>query len=990
MLQEHSGSGAFIIALALALAPALLRWWWGRALAGLAEHPLIAERLQAHHARLGPILVAWVLLLCIAWPAWAVWTVPVVFFSQCAASYPLTRTLYAETWSLGAFVSFYTRLTIAVFGFWVMLASAPWIVAAAGEWDWAAASALALVLVAADRRGGDVVRALLRTVPITDPVLLQRFAALVQTSGIPAPRFECVPMRGGVLANALALPSLRRSSVVFTETLLSRLSVDETVAICAHELAHLEYYDARRLRQIRIANWFLIALLCGIMPLARVVYPGGQIHLAMVCSGAAGMALVLRGRFRQQNETASDRRAVELTGGTDTLARALTSLHAIARVPRRWDQRREQQATHPSLSRRIRDIQAAAGVATPAALAAPATFQAARGDASASFDDTRLHWHEAPGTSHVLEYGTLSELRVQVSPSGDASLVVVERRGRRWSMPARSEDAAALQAVLDTVDGRLGTHVPARSVSAPATRLVAVFGCVLAACAAQFALALVAAAAILAPVPALLNASGAAAFVTAAVVLRDDGPGNVLVPFLLLVGAGFLIVARVRRADVPRPAGTAIAILVVGAVMATASIALGGVDAVRLHQGARATPAAAVMLVALAAACWSWRSRPHVRYAALAAALTGLSTVAIGSTAFLDYAGRDLFLVKADPLRWTGLDRTPAETFDLPFGIDALRLSPHGRLAAVVRTRPDEDEGAAPTVFHLRHSGGAVTALAAADLAFIDERHVLLLRPGPDSAELSVESFDGAPAVRWRERVPDIGAASLAYDRSTGQWAVTGRGSDGRIVRAAGVVGQPGFDRTTWQAPQDRGGWIEALGTRGNAAIAMQKQYGYGIFGAALISYVPVGLLQSYPESLLWRLAPESRSEAGRSRLDVACLRNALDAGILCTAFDGTRTRVVAVEPVHAAVVALGIIDGPFYADRAATRGWLTGWWRGRPAAIELQTRRGFRLPRQGHEFVELIAPAETVIGTATTVEGGTRIRLYPLSALAATLTRAE
>src|SRR5829696_8782314 len=223
MLAEHSGPGAVFIVLALALVPAILRWWWGRSLARFADDPLIAERLLAHHTRVGLLLGVSLLVLCAGWPRWGVWSVPILLLAQLAASYPLTRALYGETWSLLASLSFYTRLPAAVFGFWVLLAATPWIASLAGRSDWAAAAVLGIVLVAWDRHYAAVLRALLRTEPLTDASLLDRFAALVTASGIPAPRFECVRMRGGVLVNALALPSLRQSSVLFTDTLLSRL-----------------------------------------------------------------------------------------------------------------------------------------------------------------------------------------------------------------------------------------------------------------------------------------------------------------------------------------------------------------------------------------------------------------------------------------------------------------------------------------------------------------------------------------------------------------------------------------------------------------------------------------------------------------------------------------------------------------------------------------------------------------------------------------------
>ena len=998
MFTEQSGPGAVVVVLALAIGPALLRWWWGRSLARLAGDPLIAERLQAHHARVGLLIAVCVAALGVGWPWWGIWTVPLLFLAQSAASYPLTRTLYGETWSLAASVSFYTRLPLAVFGFWGLLGATPWIASLAGQWDWIAAAALAIVLVAWDWYYANILRTLLRSEPITDRTLLDRFDTLVSASGVPAPRFECVPMHGGVLANALALPSLQQSSVLFTDTLISRLETDHTVAICAHEIAHLEYYDRRRMRRIQLGNWFLIALICAVTPFSRLVFssPDDRRLPAIACTVAVVVALALRGRHRQRNETASDVRAVELTGDPQALASALTALHAIARVPRRWDQQREQQATHPSLARRIRDIRAVSGTAPAGTIENTATFRAAHGDAAVIFDEAHVHWQDAPGTTHVLEYGTLSELRLQVSAVGGASLVAVERKGRRWTMPARAEDTAALQSMLDAVDGKLADPGGAAAISAPFIRIVAIFACTLATMLGQFAFALVAIIAALAPAAAVLNAAGGAAFVTAVVILArggGDAAGNIAFAIILgVVGAGFLLMARTRQTDTAQTPPAAIAVLAVAAVVATAGIALGGFDPVRLHQGARDVSAAPVLLVALAAACWSWRHRPQVRYVPLAAALTGVTTVVMGSTLFLEHVGRDPFLGHAAPLRWAIMEAEQETTFDIPFEIESLRFSPNGRLAAFVRAEHDDgNTRAAPPVFHLRSGDGSLTALRGSDLAFLDDRRVLLLALDESGAEITIASFDGAPALDWRQRVSGIRAASLTYQRARNEWVLIGRDGDGSVVRAIGAVGRVGFRQAAWKGLADKGAWMNAIATRGDAAIALQKNYDYGILGRTLAMRLPAALIPTFPESRLWRLGPGARAETGRSLLDVNCgIESRDDEGMMCTAFDGARTRIVAVEPATAAVTAFGRIDGPFYADPAGTRGWLTGWWLGAPAAIHLDTRTGLRLPYHAGEYVTVIAPAESVIGAAAPIEGGMRVRLYPLAVAMAALSRAE
>jgi len=383
-MLEHV-PGAVFITIALALVPAALRWWWGRSIARRLDDPVIAERLVAHNTRVGVATGACAMLIMSGWPSAFPWTMPLLVAAQSVAGYPLRKALYGETWSLAGSLAFKARLGTAVFGFWVLLALTPWLASMASSYDWLVGLALAAMLSCWSHYYTDLTRTILRARPVADPLLLERFHGLVAQCGIPVPRFEYVEMRGGVLANALALPSLRRSAVLFTDTLLSRLTADETVAICAHELAHLEHYDRRRLRRLAVLSYGLIATAAATAPLDRLLFGAYRGAGMLIWPVAMLVALAIRGRHRQRNETVSDARAVELTGNAEAVASGLTALYVLARVPRRWDQRRERNATHPSLARRLRDIRAAAAAPAPE-LRGPASFPAASGTASVMFE----------------------------------------------------------------------------------------------------------------------------------------------------------------------------------------------------------------------------------------------------------------------------------------------------------------------------------------------------------------------------------------------------------------------------------------------------------------------------------------------------------------------------------------------------------------------------------------------------------------------------
>src|SRR6185369_6571792 len=120
---------------------------------------------------------------------------------------------------------------------------------------------------------------------------------------------------------------------------------------------------------------------------------------------------MFRVQHRQKHETESDLRAAELTGDPEAVIRALTKIHAFARLPRRYDAEFERHTTHPSLARRIQAIRTAGGTAL-AAIDESAVFAGAQGD-SVTFHDRQLEWRDGGSSARTLEYGELVELRIR-------------------------------------------------------------------------------------------------------------------------------------------------------------------------------------------------------------------------------------------------------------------------------------------------------------------------------------------------------------------------------------------------------------------------------------------------------------------------------------------------------------------------------------------------------------------------------------------------
>ncbi len=520
----------------------------------------------------------------------------------------------------------------------------------------------------------EMIRWVIGARPIRDEAIRARFDRLVAAAGLAAPHFEFIDLKGGIFANAFAVPSLGRSAVVFTEPLLHRLDADETEAICAHELAHLEYFNPTRLRRQRLVSRSLVAVGALLAPLLQQLSPSFASLACVIWPCVVLITLLILVHDRQKHETASDLRAVALTGNPEALVRALVKLHAIARVPRRWDADLERHMSHPSLKKRIQDIRAAAGTA-PAALGDTSVFESADGTARVVFHGESLEWIEGASASYRLRYDRLGELRIEAKATRETSLLAADRAGHRWHMPLRQEDVPRIQAVLDIVDAHVETSSPGTSVQPLLTQAVTFIVCIVSLNAGLIAVSIVVAMNFARPSAPLLCAAGLAAMAGAAITWRDpasmygylpDAYGMVFAGVLLVGGAllTWLAYAR-RREDVPVRAWKLVGVVAVAALASWIVPMMGGdIDAVALHQASREWPSTVLLPLALAGALM-WSARKMLRIASAAAIVASAAAAGIGSHAFLDRFGGDLFLVPAPESRSADA-RPPGERVHRP------------------------------------------------------------------------------------------------------------------------------------------------------------------------------------------------------------------------------------------------------------------------------------------------------------------------------------
>jgi Zn-dependent protease with chaperone function len=363
---------ALALAVACTLLPGVLAWWWGRGVIRRAAEPLAAERWLAVRQRSARVAIGMLVPLLVLAGEHFPWLIALLIVATLGGGFPARRVLLGETWGWWRYLLFFVRWTLAFTGFWIALVVTPgWIAAVPGvAGRLAVGLAVTAGFVAWSRYFTVVVGWLLgaRPLAVACPELAPVFAAVRARSEVAEVAVAVVPIPGGRLANAFALPSLRQPTALFTLPLLELTTPREAAAIFGHELAHLEYFRGARLRRLVAVEMLLIAVGGLVLP-PFYAGPGAfaswlPLLWPLVLLGFLLSRLV----GRQQHEQDSDLRALTLVDqDAAALVGGLVKVHLANRVPRRWDLDAERGATHPSLARRIQAIEQAARRAAPAA-----------------------------------------------------------------------------------------------------------------------------------------------------------------------------------------------------------------------------------------------------------------------------------------------------------------------------------------------------------------------------------------------------------------------------------------------------------------------------------------------------------------------------------------------------------------------------------------------------------------------------------------------
>jgi heat shock protein HtpX len=1001
------------LALGLAILPGLYAWFWGRRLARLSADPALPERYLGHRIRVAQIAaVAAALLLMLLRRHW-VWAIPALFLAVQAGGFPSRRAILGESWGLRAYLSHVLRLTAAGLGFWLLLAFTPALIPDLGPTRWPTAVVMAGALLAWQVRYAETFLSLTRATPLQRPDLAPRLGDVAGRSRAAPPRLRRVGAHGGRWANAFALPSLGGSTVVFTDTLLEQLTPDELAAVYAHELAHLEHHDRARLWRGRVVLWAAIGVATLAIPLARTALGVEGSRLDWAWALVVMLSLALYGTHHRAHEAGSDARAVALSGDSEALVSALVKLHALARLPRRWDPELERRATHPSLSHRIQAIRAAAGVVA-SGLDQPVLLRSTESGRRVVLEATRIHWlegvpAEAPADAGTLReqatsvlsvpYHQLTELRVRAPLAGAARLVAADLAGRTWSWPLEADEVSAAQAALDLVEGRLSApptgwmHHPAL---ASVLSTLAVLASVLAG---QFGPVLI---------PGLIGmfrssqgtlaALGAAAVSTGLLAARQLEPGvapttltAAALAALVVFGTLALVVALLRARSVrerrTRTGLVTAAVLGVFAAVAWTGLlaaAAGAPRGLRLHQAAQSRPGAAVALLGLAAALVVAR-RPAARWGALAAAVLSTVPVVAGSRWFLDRFARDPFLADPPPLQARPVAAQPVRETRIGSAAMQLRLSPSASRFAV---RPVEaaglaEEGTRPARrMSVRSFSGPEREIEADDLVFLNDLRVLALVRMPPGLELRAVSLDDAQDVSWRIALPDVRAPRLELDHGLGDWRVTGTDAAGRAaVVYRGRLNDATVAETRWPLlpASATTGVLPAVASH-QGALVVRVEVDPGPMPALMLAGVPSVRLRSE----VWALGADAPRLVATSGLEVRCTDPPLphaDATFICLAFEGRRTLLWSVDARDGRLEPLASLRGRVFALQPAPLGRLLGWTEDGVASIDAARRElsPLMLPADAERPSEL-APVGDALGALAATHDGARVTVYQIA----------
>jgi hypothetical protein len=692
------------------------------------------------------------------------------------------------------------------------------------------------------------------------------------------------------------------------------------------------------------------------------------------------------------NETHSDLRAVELCGDAEALVSALIRLHAINHLPRRFSIRAEEQSTHPSLARRIRDIRKHAGNDAPQTLGTRCVLRSVDEGRFAILDRDHVSFGWSDGVlapeedvtrratrMETIAYGQLGELRLVTTTAGGINLAAVDKHSRCWVMPLLPQDVPRTQAALDVVD-QLLSRAPAKRTRYVAHRLSALTILMVSAVLnAALSVVLLVVLILSRPTRAMTIALSTALAGSAFATISDGRLGwtGALALALCSATAAWLARRLPRDPDADRHerARTWVARVglglpvVIGAVM----IGLGGRHLFDFHATVRDQSWFAPSLLALSGYLAASPLRT-TRRSSLITGAAGAVALWAGSPWFLETVVRDPLAGNAPLLeeRSAALAFVGRSTVDGEF--TSVRLSPDGDYFVLSGERGEyDDDGSRSKRYLIGARDGWSRELRAQGAAYAGSQHVIVLDRDVGTSQLRAEAVRGGPPI-WTLSIPDVMADTLDVD-SDGRWRLSQTVRNG-FVRVEGRIGAGAFEQTRWSMDTDDHEYVSYRVDEGAVAL--------GIVSDWEAPSLPWYMLTSRSNTSLIKIAAGYSASVATTRLTVDCLDPGMEAnGYVCVSFDGRWSRVWRLDPETDRFSPQGRTRGFAWFTRHDTDAQLEGVVGGRRALVRLDSATIYTLARMDEDcLADDHAIAGDIAATICAAEGETVVTFHRLPSL--------
>jgi len=531
-------------------------------------------------------------------------------------------------------------------------------------------------------------------------------------------------------------------------------------------------------------------------------------------------------------------------------------------------------------------------------------------------------------------------------------------------MAVRSEDAAAIEEVLDRVDGLFAEAPPvAASMGEVWSIALGILGLIPTT---SWVLGALAGTALVRPSFPTLMALGASGLASAAAVPDPWWRSAILA----LAGVASLSVAFRARALPRTRTDVLLATLVpLGLVLLSglggATAFLSSLPAMHVSLWAGESPSAFVGIVAIGAVLASL-PRTMARVGAVFALTAALGLAVVGSSPFRERFGGDLFGEPGSPIPLKDVSLSTRRVVVVPGDASRLLLSPGGTRFAVGLVSPDaaEDE----TAFLVEVSDGRLETVRGIALEYLDEERLLVVEKNGTRALLKAATVSDTETAVVVHEMPLLAGAELDADGS-GNWQVTGYDrveGEFLLIRGSLLGGVP--ERVRFPVGDEL---ATIVSVNGEGAVLLAR---YDVPGPAL-------LVSASSPRLVMSLELSKPGGAGvslgESALSPQCFSSPIpDPDFYCVATDGRRTALFSLVPESSSFEALGFLTGTFPGNELASDARLVmSSWDRPPLLVDLARKVALRPQPRG----TLLAWQGNVLAAAEVYGGGnqTIVRLY-------------